>query len=64
MIILSGLGNPGREYEGTRHNLGFDLINFLHKHYNFPEFKKKPNAVLKPNRTKHSFLKFKLCRLF
>ena len=41
MIILSGLGNPGREYKGTRHNLGFDLINSLHKHYNFPEFKKK-----------------------
>ena len=41
MIILSGLGNPGKEYIGTRHNLGFDLINSLHKHYGFPEFKKK-----------------------
>ena len=41
MIILSGLGNPGKEYDGTRHNIGFDLINCLHKHYNFPEFRKK-----------------------
>ena len=41
MIILSGLGNPGKEYNGTRHNIGFDLINCLHKHYNFPEFRKK-----------------------
>ena len=41
MIILSGLGNPGKEYNGTRHNIGFDLINCLHRHYNFPEFRKK-----------------------
>ena len=41
MIILSGLGNPGKEYNETRHNIGFDLINCLHNHYNFPEFKKK-----------------------
>lgn len=41
MIILCGLGNPGKEYIGTRHNIGFELINCLHKHYNFPDFRKK-----------------------
>ena len=41
MIILSGLGNPGREYDGTRHNLGFEVIDRLHKNYGFPDFKKK-----------------------
>ena len=40
MIILSGLGNPGREYDGTRHNLGFEVIDSLHKNYGFPDFKK------------------------
>lgn len=34
MYLIVGLGNPGEEYRGTRHNVGFDAIDIISKKYN------------------------------
>ena len=41
MILIVGLGNPGEEFNLTRHNIGFELIDSIHDYFNFPAFKKK-----------------------
>lgn len=34
MYLIIGLGNPGIEYEKTRHNMGFQTIDIISKKYN------------------------------
>ena len=37
MYLIAGLGNPTREYEKTRHNVGFSVIDVLADKYNIDE---------------------------
>lgn len=39
MKVIIGLGNPGKEYEHTRHNVGFQCVDVLREKFNLPEFK-------------------------
>lgn len=46
MYIIVGLGNPGREYNNTRHNIGFNVIDTLAEQENIPVLEKKHKAVV------------------
>jgi len=46
MIILIGLGNPGREYELTRHNMGFLTMDLLSENLGIPIQKLKHRALI------------------
>ena len=45
MYLIVGLGNPEPEYNKTRHNMGFDVINKLAKKYNINLNKNNFNAI-------------------
>ena len=46
MFLICGLGNPGKKYLKTRHNIGFVLIEKLISNYNFVNIKKDKKKEL------------------
>lgn len=46
MFIIAGLGNPSKEYENTRHNVGFDTIDAIADKYNINVMELKHKAKI------------------
>lgn len=46
MYIIAGLGNPTKEYQNTRHNIGFDIIDKLADTFSIDVLEKKHKALI------------------
>ena len=46
MLLLIGLGNLGQEFENTRHNIGFKLIDYLVNSYNLKKMSNSFKSTL------------------
>ena len=45
MLLIVGLGNPGKQYEQTRHNIGFDVIDYMANKYNIDVNREKFKGI-------------------
>lgn len=45
LTLIFGLGNPGRRYAGTRHNVGFDAVTALSDAFDIPIKTKEWNGL-------------------
>jgi peptidyl-tRNA hydrolase, PTH1 family len=49
--LLVGLGNPGAEYERTRHNIGFEIARTLIDRWSLPRPRSRYRGLLSEGRT-------------
>lgn len=45
MYLIVGLGNPGREYQNTRHNIGFRYLDFFCEEHQIEMDRSKMNGI-------------------
>jgi PTH1 family peptidyl-tRNA hydrolase len=49
--LIVGLGNPGAEYERTRHNIGFEVVRALIERWQLPRPREKYRGLITDGRT-------------
>jgi len=50
MLLIAGLGNPGQQYEGHRHNVGFMAADAIFRRHSFAPWSKKFSALVSEGR--------------
>ncbi len=48
LVAIVGLGNPGAEFEGTRHNVGFRVVDELSRRFRCGPFQRRAYALVVP----------------
>ena len=50
MLLFAGLGNPGSEYAGNRHNIGFIALDAIAHQFGFPPWRKQHHGLVTKGR--------------
>ena len=59
MKVIIGLGNPGKKYENTRHNVGFMMVDFLRKSQDFGDWEESKHKGLITKKAGSDIILFK-----
>ena len=51
MVVVVGLGNPGKKYENTRHNLGFMVVDRIAARQGFTKWQSKYDSLYAEGRS-------------